>query len=305
LKIHWPKWTIKNSTAEAISGYLYISPWLIGFLLFTLGPFIISFALSFTNYAIATPPRFAGLDNYGRAFFQDDLFWSSLGRTLIFVLVTAPAGVIVSLLLSALLNQKMRGSAVFRTLFFLPTLTPVVAATLLWKWLLHPEVGLVNSLLWQLRISGPGWLSSPDWALPSVIMITLWGSVGGGKMLIFLAALQGVPASLYEAAEIDGATAFRKFWHVTLPMISPSIFFNLVIDIISSFSVFAIAFVGTNGGPAYATWFYMLHLVNQALTYFDMGYASALAWVLFILLLALTYVQFRLSRRWVFYAEDE
>ena len=186
-----------RSRKEAISGYLYITPWILGFLLFVLMPFLASFILSFSHYAIATPPRWAGIANYQRALFEDRLFWHSLKITITYVVVSVPVGVATSLLLAVLLDQPIRGNTVFRTLFFLPTLTPVVAATLLWKWLLHPEVGLVNTVLWeQLHIAGPGWLSSPDWALPSVIMIALWGSVGGGRMIIFLAALQGVPQEL-------------------------------------------------------------------------------------------------------------
>lgn len=293
---------LRTSTAEAISGYLYVSPWILGFLLFTLGPFVASFALSFADYAIATPPRWAGLSNFRRAFVEDDLFWKSLKVTATYVVWMVPTGIMMSLLLAVLLNQNIRGNAFFRTLFFLPTLTPTVAAALLWKWMLHPEVGLVNSLLWGLRIPGPGWLSDPDWALPSIIVIGLWGSVGGGRMIIFLAALQGVPQELYEAAEIDGAGRARKFLNVTLPMITPSIFFNLVMGIIGAFNVFAVAYVGTNGGPMYATWFYMLHLVRQALQYFQMGYASALAWILFMILVFFTFLQLRLSQSWVYYA---
>lgn len=294
---------LKTSTLEAISGYLYVSPWILGFLMFTFGPFIASFLLSFSHYAIATPPRWAGLDNFRRAFLLDELFWKSLRVTSTYVLWMVPTGIVFSLLLAVLLNQNIRGNAVFRTFFFLPTLTPTVAAALLWKWILHPEVGMVNAVLWEyLRIPGPGWLTDPDWALPSIIMISLWGSVGGGRMIIFLAALQGVPQELYEAAEIDGAGSIRKFLHVTLPIITPSVFFNLVMGIIGAFSVFAVAYVGTDGGPMYATWFYMLHLVRQALAYFDMGYASALAWILFSVLVLFTTVQLRLSGRWVYYA---
>lgn len=294
---------LKSSTGEAISGYAYISPWIIGFLVFTLGPFIASFGLSFMDYAIATPPRWAGLSNFQRAFFNDDLFWSSLKRTVIYVVFSVPVGVVLSLLLAVLLNQPVQGKAIFRTLFFLPTLTPAVAAALLWKWLLHPEVGLVNTVLWEwFRIAGPGWLSSPDWALPSIVMIALWGSVGGGRMIIFLAALQGVPQELYESAEIDGAGPIRRFWHITVPMITPAIFFNLIVGFIGAFSVFTISYIGTGGGPAYSTWFYMLHLVRQALDYFDFGYACALAWILFVILLIFTALQIRLSERWVYYA---
>jgi multiple sugar transport system permease protein len=301
LSILKQQWT--RSKREAVSGYLYISPWILGFILLTLMPFVASFLLSFADYAIATPPRWTGLANFRRAFTEDELFWRALRTTLTYVVFSVPIGVTISLGLAILLNQPIRGNAIFRTLFFLPTLTPVVAATLLWKWLLHPEVGLANTLLWEhLRIAGPGWLSSPRWALPSVIVIALWGSVGGGRMIIFLAALQGVPQELYEAADIDGAGGLRKFWNVTVPIISPAVFFNLVMGFIGAFSVFEIAYVGTDGGPMYATWFYMLHLVRQALTYFQMGYASALAWILFVILVAFTYVQLKLSTRWVYYA---
>jgi len=293
----------KVSTREAIEGYLYISPWILGFLIFTLIPFGASFLLSFTDYAIATPPRWAGLSNFRRAFFDDKLFWTSWKLTLTYVASFVPLSLSGSLLLAVLLNQPIHGNTIYRTLFFLPTLTPIVAATLLWKWLLHPEVGLVNTLLWNLfRIQGPGWLSSPTWALPSLVAIALWGNVGGGQMIIFLAALQGVPQELYEAAAIDGAGGLQKFWHITVPMLTPSIFFNLVTGIVGSFSVFAISYVGTDGGPMYATWFYMLHLVRQALSYFAMGYASALAWIFFVVVLAFTYFQIRLARSWVYYA---
>ncbi len=294
---------LSRGSREALLGFAYISPWILGFVLFILSPFVASFLLSFSHYAIATPPRWAGLANFQRALFEDYLFWRALRITTTYVVVSVPVGITVSLLLAVLLDQPIHGNTVFRTLFFLPTLTPVVAATLLWKWLLHPEVGLVNTVLWeQLRIAGPGWLSSPDWALPSVIMIALWGSVGGGRMIIFLAALQGVPQELYEAAEIDGAGGVHKFRHVTVPIITPAVFFNLVIGLIGAFSVFDIAYVGTDGGPMYSTWFYMLHLVRQALTSFDMGYASALAWILFLILILLTFVQLKLSSRWVYYA---
>jgi multiple sugar transport system permease protein len=294
---------MRLSTVEAILGYLYISPWILGFLIFTLFPFLASFLLSFSNYAIATPPTWAGLGNFRRAFFEDNLFWHSLKLTITYVILEVPIGISLSLLLAVLLNQDIHGNTFFRTLFFLPTLTPAVAGTLLWTWLLRADIGLVNTLLWDLfRINGPGWLSSPDWALPSILMIGLWGSVGGGRMILFLAALQGVPQELKEAAEIDGANGWHKFWNVTVPMISPVVFFNMVLGIIGAFSVFTTAFIGTQGGPMRATWFYMLHLVNQALLYFDMGYASALAWILFVILLFFTFLQVRFSRSWVYYA---
>lgn len=287
---------------EAITGYVYISPWLIGFLIFSLFPFIASLYLSFTDYAIIKPPKFIGLQNYIQAFTKDNLFWPSLRITFFYAGVSVPLGIAGSLFCAILLNQKLRGTALWRTLYFLPSLTPVVSLALLWKWLLQPDFGLINYLLGKIGIRGPGWLGSTEWAVPALILMSLWGSVGGGRMIIFLAGLQGVPEELYEAAEIDGAGIWPRFWHITLPMISPTMFFNLVLGIIDALQVFATAYVATQGGPAYATWFYILHLFAQAFKYMHMGYASALAWIFLVIVLFLTWIQIRMSERWVFYA---
>lgn len=286
---------------EAIEGYLYMLPWIIGFVVFTGGPMLISLYLSFTEYRITSDPVWIGLENYKNAFTRDPLFWSSLGRTFYFALVAVPIGLVGSLLLAMLLNQGVKGTSIFRTLFFLPGLTPIVAAALLWTVLLQPETGVINYMLSQVGIEGPKWFGSVAWAIPGLILMTTWRSVGSNRMIIFLAGLQGVPDSLYDAASIDGASAWQKFWHVTLPMISPTMFFNLVLGIIGALQIFAAALVATSGGPAYGTWFFALHIYTQAFQYFEMGYGSALAWIFLLVMLVFTYIQFRSSARWVYY----
>ena len=290
---------------EAVAGFIYISPWLLGFLAFTAFPFLASFYLSFTDYTVVSQPRFAGFANYVEALSGDDLFWGSLRRTFTYAVVGVPLGILGSLTCALLLNQGLKGTTFFRVLFFLPSLTPLVALALLWQWIFQPDFGVLNFLLAKVGIDGPGWLSSIEWALPSLIIMALWGTVGGGQMVIFLAGLQGVPQELYEAVEIDGGGPWFKFRHVTLPMISPTMFFNLILGVIGALRVFTVAYVSTEGGPAYATWFYILHLYTQAFKYFNMGYASALAWIFFIILIAFTYLQVRASRHWVFYAGEQ
>ena len=287
---------------EALQGLAFISPWIIGFLAFTAYPMLASLYYSFTAYKILGAPRWVGLQNYTYAFAGDPLFWHSMQRTLIWVIATVPLGILGSLLAAVLLNRGLRGTSIYRTAFFLPSLTPVVAAALLWMWILQPEIGIANTTIEALTgWRGPKWLSSTEWALPSLAMIALWTSIGGSRMLIFLAGLQGIPQEMYEAAKIDGAGPFRTWWHITVPLISPAIFFNLILGVIISFRVFAFAFVTTNGGPARATYFYALHLYVQAFSSFDMGYGSALAWVLFAIVLAITIIQTKLANRWVHY----
>ena len=283
-------------------GWLFASPWIIGFFLFTLGPMIVSFGLGFTEYSIASPPQFVGLANYARALTsKDPLFWPSLGRTLLYAGLVVPLSLTGSLLIALLLNQRLRGTALFRTLFFLPSLVPVVASAVLWTWLFQPEFGAINWLLGLAGVDGPRWLADSRWALPSVMIMALWGSIGGSTMIIFLAGLQGVPTELYEAAEIDGARPVQCFFRITLPLISPTIFFNLVIGLIAALKVFAVAFVATRGGPDYATWFFILHLYQTAFQYVEMGYGSALAWVFFVIVITLTIINVQMSRRWVYY----
>jgi multiple sugar transport system permease protein len=255
---------------EIIEGILYLSPWIIGFIVFVAGPLVASMYLSFTKYNVLRPPQFIGLNNYIYAFQTDELFLPSIWRTFHYALLLVPLGLIGSLFVAILLNQKLVATTVWRTLYFLPTLTPLVAAALLWRWMLNPDVGLVNYLLSRIGIEGPGWLSSTTWAIPSLVIMGLWAT-------------------------------WAKFMNVTLPLISPTIFFNLVLGIIFALRTFEVAFIATNGGPARATWFVSLHIYQNAFVSFDMGYASALSWLFFIVLSALTLLQFKLSGQWVFY----
>jgi multiple sugar transport system permease protein len=287
---------------EALWGYIFAVPWLIGLLVFAVGPILASLLLSLTKYDVISPPTAIGLTNYVTAFTNDSLFWSSLGRTFEYALVIVPVGLAGSLLLALILNQGVVGTNVFRMLYFLPSLTPAVAAGILWQWIFDPTVGPVNFVIGSLGLPKPGWLASPTWAMPAVMLISLWGVWGGNNMLIFLAGLQGVPVELYDASAVDGASRWTRFVHITLPMISPTIFFNLVLGIIGALKVFSLAYVATQGGPAYATWFFALHIYNQAFNYFQMGYACALAWIFTVILLIFTVVQVRLANRWVYYA---
>jgi multiple sugar transport system permease protein len=286
---------------EAIEGYLFALPWILGLIIFFGGPVLASMVLSFTDYDIVGSPRFTGLDNYVKAFFDDRLFWPSLWRTFLYAGVVVPTALAGSLLLAMLLNQKLLGTNFFRTIFFLPHLTPIVAVAVIWSWLLHPSLGPINGYLSQLGIDGPGWFTQRQWALPATVLVSIWMQLGGNTMLIFLAGLQGVPLELYEAAELDGAGDWTKFRHVTLPLISPTIFFNLILGIIAAMKVFGLAFVTTAGGPAYATWFFALHIYHQAFEFYRLGYASALAWLFAVVLIVFTLIQLRLSRRWVYY----
>jgi len=292
----------RTQARRALWGYVFAVPWLLGLAIFVVGPIVASFVFSFTEYDGMTTMRFVGLENYDKAFFGDPLFWPSLGRTLQYSIVVVPLALFGSLFLALFLNRGMKGSAVYRTLFFLPSLTPSVALALLWTWLLHPTVGPVNTALAFFGIQGPGWLADSQWALPSIILINIWGSMGGTYMLIFLAGLQGVPQSLVDAAEIDGAGRWAKFRHITLPMISPTFLFNLILGVIGALKVFTTAYVATKGGPNYATWFYALHIYRQAFQYFQMGYGAALAWIFVVILVVFTYIQMMSSRRWVYYA---
>jgi multiple sugar transport system permease protein len=289
---------------EAIEGVLYLSPWIIGFLLFVAGPLFASLYLSFTKYNVLRPAQFIGLQNFVTALTKDELFLPSIWRSFYYALLSVPLAMVGSLIVAVLLNQKLWATTVWRTFYFLPTLTPLLAVALLWRWMLNPDVGLVNYLLSLVGIDGPGWLSSTTWAIPSLVLMGLWASIGGSRMIIFLAGLQDVPKEVLESAEIDGANAWAKFWHVTLPLISPTIFFNLVLGIIFALRTFDTALIATNGGPARATWFISLHIYQNAFVSFDMGYASALSWLFFLILFLLTFLQFRLSGNWVFYAGE-
>ncbi|MGH2459014.1 MAG: carbohydrate ABC transporter permease [Chloroflexota bacterium] len=291
--------------SKVLWGYVFLLPWLIGLLVFILGPIVAAFYFSFTQYDVLSAPQWIGLANYEKAFFGDNLFWPSLGRTFEYALIIVPVGLAGSLLLAILLNQQRKGTQTFRTFFYLPSLTPTVALALVWIWILYPGIGPLDFLLGKLGLSGPSWLTDDHWALLALVIISLWAFVGGNTMLIFLAGLQGVPESLMDAASIDGAGRWAKFRNVTVPMISPTLLFNLVLGVIGALKVFTLAFVATKGGPNYATWFFALHNNQQAFAYIRLGYASALAWIFVVMLLIFTYVELRLSRRWVYYAGGE
>jgi multiple sugar transport system permease protein len=288
------RWLRRN-----LAYFIFLAPWLIGFILWTGGPLLISIYFSLNQYDIITPAVWVGLDNYHQLF-ADQLFWQSLKVTSIYTFLGVPLVMIVSLALAMLLNQKVPGLGIFRTIFYLPTVTTGVAVALLWVWLLQPDFGLINNLLWTLfGIKGPQWLYDEKWVLPALIMKSLWGV--GGPMLIYLAALQGIPTHLYEAAEMDGANSWQRFWRVTVPMISPVVLFNLVLAIIGSFQVFTDAYVMTKGGPNYASYFYVYYLYQNAFQFFHMGLASAQAWILFLIILVFTAMILRSSTLWVYY----
>lgn len=291
-----PRWrlAIRNN----YQGYLLAAPWLIGFFIFTLGPFIASFVISLHQWDILTPMQYVGLRNFERML-QDNLFWQSLRVTLLYTVFAVPLQLALAMLLAVLVNGNGAVKLFFRAVFFLPSVTAGVAVAVLWRWLFNPEFGLINYLLDAVGVQGPPWLSSPYWALPAVIVMSLWGI--GSTMLIYLAGLQAIPDHLYEAAEIDGANVLDKFRFVTLPMMSSTIFFTLVIGIIGSFQVFTQIYILTNGGPENATLFYVLYLYQQAFRSFKMGFASALAWVLFLIVMIVTLIQFRMAGRWVYY----
>ena len=256
---------------EEVHFYLLISPWLFGFLLFTLGPIVASFVLGFTRYNIVKAPQFSGLENY-KLLMGDSLFWQSLKVTSLYVVFAVPLGIVGSLALAIVLNQRIPGLSVFRTLYYLPNVISGVAVSLFWMWVLNPDFGVLNYLLWVLfRIKGPAWVFSETWVIPSFILMSLWNV--GGPMLIYLASLKGIPTHLYEAAELDGANAWGKFWNITVPMITPVILFSLITGVIGSFQVFTQAYVMTKGGPSYASLFYVLYLYQNAFFYFKMGYA--------------------------------
>ncbi len=289
---------------EARWGLFFICPWILGFLLFQFGPMLASIYFSFTEYNLLSPPKWTGLANYKYMFQTDPRFWKAISVTVYYVLLRVPPTIVGALTCAIILNQSIRGRVVYRTLFFIPSITPGVAAILVWIWVLNPHYGLLNFLLDRIGIDGPSWLGDPDWAVPSLVLLGLWGSVGGTSAIIFLSALQDIPASLYDAARVDGASWLREQVHITIPLLTPAIFFVLVLTIIGTFQAFTAAFVSTRGGPAYATYFLVLHLYERAFQSFQMGYASALAWVLVAFLLFFTYLQIQGSNRWVHYGGD-
>lgn len=283
---------------EAIAFYLFISPWIIGFLAFTLGPMLASLYFSFTSYDIVHLPQWVGARNYG-ILFSTPLFWQSIKVTLSYGIPALFLGLVLGMALAILLNQKLPGLGVWRTIYYLPSVISGVPVALLWLLIFQPQWGILNEALAFLHIPGPQWQYSAHWVIPMFIIMGLWGV--GGSMLIYLGGLQGIPTHLYEAAEIDGAGAWRRLFNITLPMLSPVILFNLILGIITVFSYFTNAFVMTQGGPNYASYFYLYYLFDNAWTYLRMGLASAQAWLFFAFVFAITVVVLRTSLAWVYY----
>jgi multiple sugar transport system permease protein len=288
---------------ETLAALGFISPWIIGFLIFTAGPMVISLALSFTDYNIISPPRYIGLTNY-QEMLTDPRLGLSLGNSIYYALLHVPLTIIFALFLAMILNRVGKAAGFFRTAFYLPSITPAVAVGTLFLWLLNPRVGLVNQGLALIGIEGPGWTTDPNWIKPGIVIMSLWSL--GSTVIILLAALRGVPNELYEAANIDGASGWQQFLKITVPLISGSLFFVLIVNTIASLQIFTevytMYFGKQQSGPASsAGLFYNIYLFRQAFEFLRMGYASAMAWLLFVIILILTAIQLRVSRRWVYY----
>ncbi len=290
----------KFNKQQAIFGIIFMMPWFIGFLIFGLYPMIMSVYYSLCRYDVLRIPQFIGFGNYQKLIFEDPYFWTSISNTLIYTVLRVPLCIIGSLLLAVLVNNAVRGVKFFRTIYFIPSIVTGVVLSVVWLWMFNPQFGLLNSFLAYMGIPGPLWLLDPNWSKPSMVLMSVW-SIGGGRMLVFLAALQGIPKHLYEAVDIDGGGWWAKFRNVTIPMLSPVIFLWSVLEIIFSLQVFVEAYIMTQGGPLNSTMFYNLYLYNKAFNDFEMGYASALAWLLLIISLIITVIQFRISKRWVHY----
>ncbi|MGF7401369.1 sugar ABC transporter permease [Thermoanaerobacterium thermosaccharolyticum] len=288
------KYDIKNIKR----GLFFISPWLIGFMVFTIYPFIASLIYSFSVYNGVTASKFVGLKNYIQLF-QDPKFYTALYNTFYYAIIAVPLGIVLGVLVALLLNQPIKFLSFFRTAIYIPVIVPTVAVSILWIWLLNPDVGLINWLLSLFGIKGPGWLADPKWSKMALILMAQWGI--GQSVLIYLSGLKDVPKDLYESADIDGANGFTKFFHITLPMITPVILYNLIMGVIGSLQYFTQAYVMTNGGPMNSTLFYALYLFQNAFQFFSFGYASAMAWILFIIIAIIVYILLKTSARWVFY----
>lgn len=288
---------------DTITGYMFIAPWLIGFIAFTAGPMLFSLYASFTNYDITSRMDWIGLDNYVRAFTRDNLFWTSFSNTVFYAVFAVPVSIAVGLLIAVLLNLEVPGQRLWRTFFFLPKILTGVAVLLLWLWVFNPQAGPINTFLRAIGVQNPpNWFYDPLWSKPALVIMSAWGAAGG--FLIYLAGLRGIPKDLYEAAQIDGASPVRQFLSVTVPMMSPTILFKLIVGITAALQFWEAALIVSQpepGGPSYSTLFYGLLMYNQAFKESNMGYASALAWILLAVTLAITAVQLWLSKRWVHY----
>ena len=303
---------LRPAVREEITGWLFALPWIIGFLLFTVGPMLFSLYTSFTDYNIIRDPKWIGLENYQDIFFNDTFFWKSLSNTFWMVVIKTPIAMALALGLAMLLNLDLPGDKYFRTIIYLPNVLSGVAAVFLWQWILSPN-GLLNAALATVGINGPAWFVNPDWTKPGIVLMGMWWL--GGNVLIYLAGLKGIPRELYEAAEIDGASGLNKTLYITLPLLSPTIFFEVVTSIIGTFQIFTTAFIllGRAESPVsqlgQSMLFYVLYLYDRAFGKigaggFQMGYGSALAWILFIIILLITGLQLWLAKRWVHYETE-
>jgi multiple sugar transport system permease protein len=283
---------------EAMWGYAFAAAPLLGFLIFGFVPIIMSLALAFAKWDMFRPPQWVGFDNFARLA-QDPVVSISFVNTLVFF-IGVPLGIALSLVLAMMLNRKLTGINFYRAIYYLPSVSSIVAISLLWQWIFNPEKGLLNMYLLRVGLPGPEWLNDPMWVKPALILMGVWGGLGP-NMILFLAGLQGVPQSLYEAASIDGAKPWQQFWHVTWPMLTPTTFFVSIMGVIGALQYFGQIYIMTQGGPEHASTSYMFYLWQQAFTYYRMGYASALAWMLGVFIIIVTAVQFQLAKRWVYY----
>ena len=288
-------------TKRFLTMLAFISPWIIGFLAFFVYPLLLSLYYSFTEYNLLQPPKWVGLNNY-TSLTEDSHYLNAVGNTIYFVAFSVPLGVLTAFIVAFLLNQQLRLRVLLRMIFYIPIVVPISATAILWMWIFNSNWGLLNNLLALVGIQGPSWLGSPTWSKPSLIIMQLW--LVGGSVLIFLAALQDVPRALYDAAMVDGANAIRRVWHVTIPMVTPAILFSLLTGLIAAFQTFANAWIMTRGGPIRSTEFYVLYLYDNGFRFFRMGYASAMAWILFLVVVVVTVILFRTSARWVYYGGE-
>ena len=295
-------WRSRSNRQRVLVICICLGPWAIGFLVFELYPVLASLYFSFTNYSVLSPSRWVGLLNY-RNLASDPLFWQALRVTVIYTAVAVPLSIIIGYSIALLLAQKVKWLSVWRTVYFLPSIVPIIASSFVFAWLLNPVFGPVDSALGKVGLPQPGWFASPKWVVPAIILMQLWMS--GANLVLYLAAMHQVPAALYEAAEIEGARGWYKLRHITLPMTSPVILFTFITGVIFSVQVFTPAYVITNGGPANASLFYLLYLYQQGWQNLSMGYASAMAWILLVLVAVLTAVTLLVARRVVYYGYGE
>lgn len=291
-----------NKKRVTITPYLFISPWIFGFVVFTAGPLLLSFIMSFFQWPLIKSPTFRGIGNYIEMFTRDSQFWESLKITLKYAAIFVPLNMVIALFLAMLISQPLRGVKAFRTIYYIPTVVSGVAISIIWGWMFNGDYGIINYLLSLIGIKGPDWLVDPAWALFAVILVSAFGV--GTMMLIFYTNIKNIPLDLYEAASLDGAGPFRQFFSITLPIITPTILFNVITSMISAFQQLTLVMLLTGGGPMNSTYFYGMYVYNNAFKHHRLGYASANAWVMFIVILLLTSIVFKTSESWVFYESE-